>query len=117
LETDLQISVSQPKEGDHVQGLEVEVNGEASIHEYCGHVFVFVHPIRGKFWKVTDVVQVNTDGKWSAIADLSNIGVGEEGTIEVRLVANPSIYSKGKSISGPPDRGLRSRFVKVRRIK
>jgi hypothetical protein len=114
----VELIINEPKSIDHVS-TEVNVIGTASIHEECRFVFIIVRGVEtsNQYWEVTDIVQIDNEGKWSGIATLNNISIGNKAKIHARVCNKPDIYRIKEKMSFPPVKGVLSNIVEVRRIR
>lgn len=110
------IQITKPIDSIQVP-VEGIVIGKATIHDICRHVFLFVERIvpDKRSWTVTDYVQVQGNGLWSAHYDIEYIDPGEFIRIEARLTSNPGDYALIEYLGEPPNQGVRSTPVGVRR--
>lgn len=113
----VEIKIRDPKDGDQVPS-QVDVIGMSTVHEECQYVFIFVRGAEppANYWRVTDLVQVNTNGQWAGKALLDEVPIGTEATIEARVAVDPQSYRTGQRLSIPPTKGARSSQVRVRRV-
>ncbi|MBU1235519.1 MAG: hypothetical protein KJ634_00530 [Gammaproteobacteria bacterium] len=96
----------------------VNVQGEGTVHQTCHYVLLLVHDVSvpGRPWTISDLVQINTTGRWAGIAQLHDVLIGGLAEIDARVVAQPSEFPVGNSYPYPIEAGVRSNIVRVRRI-
>lgn len=110
--------INTPETDDAVSS-SINVSGRSTIHESCRYIFLFVHDqsYPGDGWKVSDLVQINMDGTWSGTVLLNHIALGAKVEIDVRVTAQPKDYIIGQIYPIPPDKGVPSNIVNVRRVE
>ncbi|MBI1745338.1 MAG: hypothetical protein HYR55_01970 [Acidobacteria bacterium] len=109
------INIIDPQDGDQVSS-SIDIKGTATIHDRCRYVFIVVRDKNSQVWRVTDLLQVNINGTWAGKAKLDDIPVGGEAEISAIIIAQPKAYPVGEHFSVPPDRGVPSNFVCIKRI-
>jgi hypothetical protein len=114
----VEVVIRQPKEGDQASSL-ADVTGTTTVDEECRYVFIVVAPMRPptKFWRITDLTQVQKDGSWAGNALLDEIPLASEATIEVRVTSEPDIYRIDQHLPNPPTKGRPSDLVRIRRVQ
>ena len=95
----------------------VDVRGTCTIHDRCRYVYIIVREEACQAWRVTDLVQVNTDGRWTGKAKLDNVSVGSKAEVSALIVAQPQEYIVNAFLRGPPDKGVPSNIVYIKRIQ
>ena len=111
------IGIDEPTSGDQVTS-QLHVSGTGTIHQTCRYVFIFVRDISLPAWKVTDLVQVNTNGQWAGLARLDGfVPAGGQANIEARGTAQSDAYVINAILAAPPERGVPSNLVRVRRVQ
>jgi hypothetical protein len=97
----------------------VSVRGEATVNETCRYVVLVMHDSStpGRPWIISDVVQVNTTGEWTGNVRLDTVQIGSTAEIDARIVGDPTKFVVFQSLPTPPDQGVRSNIVQVRRVK
>lgn len=97
----------------------VSVTGEATVNETCHYVVLIMHDSSapGRPWSISDLVQINTTGEWNGNVKLDTVQIGSTVEIDARIVSDPTKFVVGQSLPTPPDQGVRSNIVRVRRVK
>lgn len=98
---------------------DILVAGESSIHDACYFVVLLSHDLTavGAPWTVEDSVQVNTNGQWSGRVRMLNVPLGDVAQIDARVVAQPSLYLVNQTLPFPPETGVRTNSIQVRRVQ
>jgi hypothetical protein len=118
-ETAIEIEIDSPEDGSQIRASHIDIGGTSTLHERCRYVFLVVRGVSGKTWKVADLVQVNRDGRWTARVDLDRTGVraGEQFDVDARVTAQGSVYQIGQVLPAPPQRGVPSNIIRLRRLQ
>ena len=117
-EKEIGIEIEPPEGGLQVRASSVEIGGTSTLHEQCRYVFLIVRGVSNRSWNVADLVQVNRDGRWNAMANLDRAGVraGEQFEVDARVTAQPSVYRIGQILPTPAQRGVPSNIIRLRRL-
>lgn len=112
------VDIGSPKKGEQVPA-EVDVSGTSTVHPTCRYVFLIAQdvPPTGRRWKILDIPQLQNDGTWTGKVRLDYVSVGTEVTIVAHVTGNSRAYKPQQILSAPPDHGMPSNFVTVRRVQ
>ncbi|ETW97149.1 MAG: hypothetical protein ETSY1_23835 [Candidatus Entotheonella factor] len=112
------VSVNQPQQNAQVKR-EVDVSGTSTVHEICRYIFLILRDVSspGLPWKIVDIVQVNTNGRWAGKIVLDGFPIGTEVEIEARGIGRSDAYTIGEPLPVPPEKGVPSNIIHVRRVE
>lgn len=112
------LTMTEPKDGDQVSS-KVIVWGQATPGSLCRYVGVYVRSFSTSQlpWRLTDSWIIDRSGKWSGVARLDHIVVGESAEIHARLTARSVRESLFNDLENPPVSGVPSETIRVWRIE
>ena len=111
--------ISEPLPGDPVGGI-IYINGINTPDKLFQYVFIVVRNRANPVWEIVDLVQTNSNGKWSGVADVSrNCPIGSDIEIRAIITNRSDAYAVGANLPVPPApvHGTLSDIVIVRRTK